>query len=799
MKAINERALDFVKTLQRLYLEQRDIKSVLELIDDDVFWIGTGESEYCHNKAEAEVYLWKELKLAPYPYIVWEADYEVKSISDYVCAVQCILVLQEKQHAEIFEKFKVRVSVVCKEYEDGFRLKEVHMSVPSHQQAEEDALPRVLGKDSTTLARFLDEQSKQLIRNNSDLNALIQNVPGGVMCCDSTEDLNLIEYSDGFVKMFGYSREEIKTKLGNKFINMIYPPDVDGTWESVREQLKYENSKRVEYRVVCKDGRLMTVLDHGQYVKRDGENVFYCILTDITESKRTMEELRLSLERHRIIMEQTTDIIFEWDVESDTVKYSDKWKEKFGYEGITRQASKAHLLHTHIHDEDRAKFGELVQKMFDLVPYAECELRISNAEGVYLWCRIRATLQVGKDGRAKSAVGVIQDIDYERKKTEKLQAEAQRDTLTGLYNKGTAQRLTQKYLSRMKEGEMAAFLMVDVDDFKRVNDVYGHLSGDVILTEVASNMKRIFRKEDIIGRIGGDEFGILIKDIDHKQDVYKKAKELIHAFHNIPLQEKFLFSCSIGIVFAPEGGTHFTELYEKADTALYDAKKQGKNNYALYDETRHNKPRLPEEFKQAQTKKNIESETGLHTKENEFAQYIFMVLYRTYDMKKAIAQVMKITGKHFDISRVYIIQHELGKRKSRKIQEWCNEGIHPIFQGQGYIKEEVLHKHYEKFNDQGILYYKDARGEESILGNAFPMQGPRSVLQCILFDQGEKRGIIGFEHCCKNKLWTEEQASTLSVISEVISVFLVKEQMREQLSRQNQKGEIEDESQRDEK
>ena len=100
----------------------------------------------------------------------------------------------------------------------------------------------------------------------------------------------------------------------NQFRRLIYPEDLESTWNSVQIQMAQGKTKKIEYRVRCRDGRLVTVLDHGQLVERDGKKVFYCILTDITENRKILEELHLSLEKHRIIMEQTNDIIFEWDL-----------------------------------------------------------------------------------------------------------------------------------------------------------------------------------------------------------------------------------------------------------------------------------------------------------------------------------------------------------------------------------------------------------------------------------------------------------------------------------------------------
>ena len=109
--------------------------------------------------------------------------------------------------------------------------------------------------------------------------------------------------------------------------------------------------------------------------------------------------------------------------------------------------------------------------------------------------------------------------------------------------------------------------------------------GDVVLTELASAMKSLMRTTDIVGRIGGDEFSIFMIDIHSKEAARKKAEQLTDAFRHLFDNEKFSIqvTCSIGVAVSPEDGTDFRTLYRHADQALYQAKKQGKNNYVLYD------------------------------------------------------------------------------------------------------------------------------------------------------------------------------------------------------------------------
>ncbi|WP_317911405.1 GGDEF domain-containing protein, partial [Clostridioides difficile] len=125
-----------------------------------------------------------------------------------------------------------------------------------------------------------------------------------------------------------------------------------------------------------------------------------------------------------------------------------------------------------------------------------------------------------------------------------------------------------------------------IDNFKSVNDNLGHVFGDKVLFEVSKHLKPIFRKDDIVGRIGGDEFIVFLKNIQSFENAKKKAEKICDIFRNSYTKNKktYKISGTVGISFVPEHGTVFEELYKKADIALYYAKSKGKDKYALYND-----------------------------------------------------------------------------------------------------------------------------------------------------------------------------------------------------------------------
>lgn len=172
----------------------------------------------------------------------------------------------------------------------------------------------------------------------------------------------------------------------------------------------------------------------------------------------------------------------------------------------------------------------------------------------------------------------IRDIDKEKKHELILQYQSQRDSLTGLLNKGSSEAQIQSVLENDPQA-MHALLVLDIDEFKKINDTFGHLYGDQVLSRIARQIREVFRGDDVLGRIGGDEFAILMKNCKTEQIVREKAGQLCQKLAALFDDS---VSCSIGVSFYAKDGTYFYQLYQNADIALYQSKRQGKNQVQFY-------------------------------------------------------------------------------------------------------------------------------------------------------------------------------------------------------------------------
>lgn len=183
---------------------------------------------------------------------------------------------------------------------------------------------------------------------------------------------------------------------------------------------------------------------------------------------------------------------------------------------------------------------------------------------------------------------ILYIVRKNRQKTEAILQSAQTDELTQVYNRKYAERFAENALEEAKDGSIHAFFIMDIDRFKEVNDVYGHAVGDAVLHTFGALLGRQFRGDDIVGRIGGDEFIILMRNVTTKEAVRTKAEQLLAETKKLVFDEMAGrgITISVGIALAPEHGKTYLNLYRSADQALYETKRNGRNGFTIYGENR---------------------------------------------------------------------------------------------------------------------------------------------------------------------------------------------------------------------
>lgn len=775
MEALKREALAFARALQDMYLEKRDIPGLLAVMDPEVTWMGSGGVAPSRGRASAEATLRAELREYPGLFLITESSLDPIPLSEDVCLVTGRLSARPVEGADV-AGLRWRVTMVCARSGQGMRLTHLHLSAPDRDQAwgEHYVRARTL-REQERLRQRVDRAERSLEERSRELEDLMDHIPGGMHQCRADAGLTFLGISPSFLKLCGYSREELRTRFRGQLMELISPQDRPHVLRQLAEREKGADLE-LEYRIQRGDGRTVWLLSRGTvHPGADGQDTIYSVVLDVTRRKHMEEDLRLSLERHQIIMDQTSDVIFEWDIRSDRLHCSSNWEKKFGYVPLRGHLAQ-HIRSTgNIHPDDREAVLAAMSNLTAGTAYAELELRLRNKLGNYLWCRIRATVQTDAAGVPIKVVGVIADIDADKRHQQQLLDQASKDALTGLLNRSTLQSRVEAHL--MDSIGPHALMIMDLDGFKSINDCFGHMCGDAVLSDAAAALRRVFRRGDVLGRIGGDEFLIFLPDVGSRETAGRKAAELLSAIAGISVGDAARLSCSVGVAMAPADATDYDQLYQLADQALYQVKKTGKGSYAFAQAGAVPQSQAPAA---SAVNRTIDSEVG--DLDQVLSRYAMRMLYTSSDIHTSLWKMLEIAGRACDVSRAYIFENSPDGRICRNTFEWCAEGVEPQISTLQHCVYEEMGDYHRNFDENGIFCCRDIRDLPPENYRDLARQGIVSMLQCAIRDEGKMIGFIGFDECRVNRVWTDGQARALSLVASLLGNQLVKERLRERLA-----------------
>lgn len=249
------------------------------------------------------------------------------------------------------------------------------------------------------------------------------------------------------------------------------------------------------------------------------------------------------------------------------------------------------IVGTVIHPEDRQQYLKTYnwQSVIDAVHHGLTEIKMEhrrlNAANEMIWAL--SALYLFTDQVQNEILGFffVMDIHQQKNKELALKRKSEHDSLTGLLNKEHTEQSIQSFLQENHSVEKHALMIIDLDNFKNVNDTYGHQIGDMVLEEMGKLLYETFRSTDIVGRVGGDEFAVFLKNITSLDNTVALARNLcsLAASQINHFDQNFSISCSVGISECPEDGITYEVLFRKADIALYEAKHHGKSCVFRYN------------------------------------------------------------------------------------------------------------------------------------------------------------------------------------------------------------------------
>lgn len=307
------------------------------------------------------------------------------------------------------------------------------------------------------------------------------------------------------------------------------------------------------------------------------------VIQDITYKKYT-EKIYNKKKSFEDAMTGENMIIVEVDENTGTYKHTVNMERvTFDFDKCKSFSQfKQVVLDNYVFEDDLEKANYIFDSDTEVVDM-ELRIIIGDVENKnYEWVSIVKNIIKDPVYNINKSIYYMKNIDEAKKESIMLKQSAEIDGLTGILNRATLENQIHMYL--LKSNRSAVFMIIDVDKFKEVNDTYGHSVGDEVLKITANRLKEAFRNDDIVGRMGGDEFIVLVEYIDDIEVVKNKAKILSSPHKYVVGDIEMELTLSIGISRFPYDGETYDELYSSADEALYHSKDRGRGCYTVYDE-----------------------------------------------------------------------------------------------------------------------------------------------------------------------------------------------------------------------
>lgn len=434
-------------------------------------------------------------------------------------------------------------------------------------------------------ARHQLEETREMLANAEHIARI------GSWKLDITKDKLL--WSEGIFEIFEEDKESFEVSY-EAFLEHVHPDDRDHVNEAYLISLKTQEPYRIEHRLKLADGRIKTVLEqcHTTFDDQGTPLVSIGTIQDISELKVVDQEIARQAALLRSVIDATPDLIF----------YKDYRGHDGSYMGCN-QAFEALIDKKEeeiIDQDDFAIFGPELgrsirfkdKEVLRSGKTKSDEAWVDYPDGRHVLLQTLRTPLVGLDGETIGLIGVSRDITSRwrseqriSEQREALRHQANHDVLTGLPNRALLYDRLHKAISKSdRNHEHFALLFIDLDQFKQINDSFGHAKGDTVLKEVATRLDRLIRDEDTLSRLGGDEFVIIVEQLHQSQHASIMADKVLNALKE-PIkdaQQRLYITTSIGISIFPQDGRNSEDLLKNADAAMYKAKELGRNNYQFY-------------------------------------------------------------------------------------------------------------------------------------------------------------------------------------------------------------------------
>ncbi|MFC3282620.1 putative bifunctional diguanylate cyclase/phosphodiesterase [Litchfieldella rifensis] len=388
----------------------------------------------------------------------------------------------------------------------------------------------------------------------------------------------LLFVNRGFEALTGYTRNEV---IGQSFRLLQSPSTERKAIGAIRDAIKYDRPITLTLESRRKDGSTFwNELSLSSLFGHDGYRYLIGFQRDVSEREHARQRMELA----QAVFRNTHDGILVTDADKHIIDTNPAFTELTGYARHEVIGKKPNLLSSGKHDSG------FYQSMFAAVEergFWSGDIWNTRKDGSQLIENTTISAIRDEAGLIVNYIGVFRDITQRRLNQARLERMASYDPLTGLFNREHFNTLLERQLASLEFTQTGlAVLFLDLDDFKPINDSFGHTSGDELLIEISRRLKRLMRANDLTARFGGDEFVIALSGLGTAEKAGKVARKVLDDIvqpFELDNGQRVNVSVSIGIAFTGDHSVTGTTLLDAADTAMYEAKQRGKNCIAFAD------------------------------------------------------------------------------------------------------------------------------------------------------------------------------------------------------------------------
>ncbi len=508
---------------------------------------------------------------------------------------------------------------------------------------------------------------------------------------------------------------------------------------------------------------------------------FFNFTSGIIVAIRNAKMADVNEEKQRFVALASVDEkwIFEYDIEKDRMNITQNVggsnEQKLKVDHISKEAK----LQRYVLYADWEELDRFLEECKAGRPILEAQMRLRNHKADYLWYQLKARTLFDKNNEPVSVIGTMENIDDRKRMELRIADENMRDPLTKLYENNHAKELMSEFLSTQEGTEYAGVLLVDVDDYSSLIEKMGTTFADEVLKSMATDLDEIFYTSDVLGRVGGDQFIILMKNIKKIPDIEKKMQEIQDVVHKIYSESEMRFATTvtIGASVFPIDGRTYDELYHNAEKALVYEKEQGKNRYGLYDhekEPEYAKLHIEEKHNKIQYQHELDM-TYEHTESDSLMELAFKLIDESKDTDSAINLLLRQVARRMGLDAIWV-RHRVGREHRMFYPYRCIMGDFPIDEEEIYFSDDGWEEAVGRIKAaNGYSCYSKVDENTGVRASVvYKKLGIRSFARCSYFEKDEYIGSIDFISYTDEREWTKEDKQTIQAVTNVISSYLLK-------------------------